>query len=65
MEMQIERLEDEFLALKTALEEALIKGQRLTGDLGEVPDFTLVSSEYSISARATARPGVVGWVDDL
>ena len=65
MEMQIERLEDEFLALKTALEEALIKGQRLTGDLGEVSDFSLVSSEYSISARATARPGVVGWVDDL
>lgn len=63
--MQIERLDDEFLALKTALEEAIMKGQRLTDDLGEVPDCASVPNEYVICARTPAGPGVVGWIDDL
>ena len=65
MEMKIERLEDEFLALKTALEEAIIAGERSMGDFGEIPYHTLASNEHSASARATVRPGVVGWVDDF
>jgi hypothetical protein len=63
--MQIERLEDEFLALKTALEEAIIAGERSIGDFDETACYTLVSNEHSISARATARPGVIGWIDDF
>jgi hypothetical protein len=65
LEIQTERLEDEFLALKTALEEAIIAGERSMCDFGEIPCYTLVSKEHSISAHATARPEVVGWVEDF
>ena len=65
MEMQIERLEDEFLALKVDLEEAIIERQRARGDLAEIPAYMLVINEHSVPSRAMSRPGVVGWVDDL
>jgi len=65
LETKVERLEDEFLALKTALEEAIMAGERSMGDLGEIPYRTLVSNAHSASTRATPRPGVIGWIDDF
>jgi len=65
LETKVERLEDEFLALKTALEEAIIAGERSMGDPGEIPYYTLVSNERSASTGAAPRPGVAGWVDDF
>jgi hypothetical protein len=65
MEIEAKRLQDEFVALKLAIEEAIIKGLEPTGECAEIPSDTLASNGYSISARTGARPGVIGWVDDL
>jgi hypothetical protein len=65
LEIETKRLQDEFVALKLAIEEAIIKGQRSAGGLREVSGHHLVSEEYSMSTDATAKPGIVGWIDDL
>jgi hypothetical protein len=65
LEIEAKRLQDEFVILKLALEEAIIKGQRSTSDLGDVSGHTAVSKQCSMPSDATAKPGVVGWIDDL
>jgi len=65
LEIEAKRLQGEFVALKLAIEAAIIKRQRSADVFGEVPKHTPVSDEYPVCTRATARPGVVGWVDDL
>jgi hypothetical protein len=65
LEIEAKRLQDEFVALKLAIEEAIAKGQRSRPGFREIPGRTLVLDKTSVLARVRARPGVVGWVDDL
>ena len=65
METEAKRLQHEFVALKLAIEEAIAKGQRSSPGFRDVPGRTLVLDKTSGRARVRARPGVVGWVDDL
>ena len=43
MEMEGKRLHDEVMILKTAIEEAINKGQKSVGDLNGIPRSGLVS----------------------
>jgi hypothetical protein len=65
LEIEAKRLQHEFVALKVAIEEAIVKGQRARPGFREVPGRTPVLAKTSVRARVGARPGVVGWVDDL
>jgi len=65
LEIEAKRLQDEFVALKLAIEEAIVKGQRSRPGIGEVPGRTLVLDKTPARGHERARPGVVGWVDDL
>jgi hypothetical protein len=65
MEIEEKRLHDEFVTLKLAIEEAIVKGRGSSSGFSKGPGPTLISNEHSISAQAKARPGVIGWVDDL
>jgi hypothetical protein len=65
LEIETKCLQDELVTLKLAIEKAIMKGQRSVANAGEVPEHTLISGEYSMHTHAAARPGVVGWVDDL
>ncbi len=65
MEMEGKRLQDEFLTLKTAIEEAIIKGQKSMADLNDIPESGLVSNEDSVLTRVNVGSGIVGWIDDF
>ncbi|MGB5924973.1 MAG: hypothetical protein WBH01_02640 [Dehalococcoidia bacterium] len=65
MEVEAKRLQDEFVTLKAAIEEAIIKGQKSVAVLSEIPESDLVSDEDFARTRVNAGPGVVGWIDDL
>lgn len=65
MEIEAKRLQDEFVALKLAIEEAIVKGQRSRPGFREIPGRTLVLDETPARVRERARLGIVGWVDDL
>jgi hypothetical protein len=65
MEIEEKRLHDEFVTLKLAIEQAIAKGRGSTSGFGEVPGHTLISNQDTITAQAKARPGIIGWVDDL
>ena len=43
MEMEVERLHDEVVTLKTAIEEAIREGQKSGDDLNDIPKSGLVS----------------------
>jgi hypothetical protein len=43
LEMEVERLHDEIVTLKTAIEEAIREGQKSTDDLDDIPRSGLVS----------------------
>jgi len=43
LEMEVKRLHDEVVTLKTAIEEAINKGQKSTDDLDDIPKSGLVS----------------------
>ena len=45
MKMEVKRLQDEFVTLKTAIEEAIIKGQKSRDGLSDIPRPGLVSNE--------------------
>ena len=65
LEMEIKCLEDEFVTLKAAIEEAIIKGQKSVDDLNDIPGSDLVSNEYFALTSMNAGSGVVGWVNDF
>ena len=65
LEMEVKRLYDEVVTLKTAIEEAIIKGQKSMGDLYDISESVLVTHEDSAFTYMTAGSGVVGWVDDF
>jgi len=65
LEMEVERLHDEFVNLKRAIEEAIIKGQKSVDDLNDIPRSSLVSGEGFALTHMNAGSGIVGWVDDF
>ena len=65
LEMEGKRLHDEFLTLKIAIEEAIIKAQRSRGNLNDVPGSGLVSDEGFALTGVNMGSGVVGWIDDF
>jgi hypothetical protein len=65
VQMEARRLEDEFVALKTAIEEAIIKGQKSVALFDRIPEWDLVSREDFARSCANAGSGIVGWIDDF
>jgi len=65
VEIEAKRLEDEFVILKTAIEEAIIKGQKTGGGLSDIPGSGLVSNEDFALTSVNTGSGVVGWIDDF
>lgn len=63
--MEVERLHDEVLTLTQAIEEAIIKGLKSTGDLYDISDSVLFTREDSTFTYMNTDSGVVGWVDDF
>ena len=65
MEMETKILQDEFAALKAAIEEAIIKGQKSVAVLSDIPESGLVSNEDFALTYVNAGSAVVGWIDDF
>jgi hypothetical protein len=65
LEMEVKCLYDDVMTLKTAIEEAIIKGQKSLGELNDIPGSGLVSNEDFVFTCANAGSGVVGWIDDF
>ena len=65
MEIEEKRLQDEFVTLKTAIEEAIIKGQKSVAGPDDILGYGLVSEEDLVHTSMNADSGVVGWVDDF
>ena len=63
--MEEKRLHDEFVTLKTAIEEAINKGQKSLDDLNDIPRSDLVSNKDFALTYMNAGSGIVGWVDDF
>jgi hypothetical protein len=62
---EVKCLKDEVVILKTAIKEAIIKGQKSVAVLGDIPESDLVSNEDFVLTSVNAGPGVVGWLDDF
>jgi len=58
-------LYDDVVTLKTAIEEAIIKGQKSVAVLSDIPESDLVSNEDFALTCVNAGSGVVGWVNDF
>jgi len=65
LETEVKCLYDEVVTLKTAIEEAIIKGQKSLDLLSDIPESDVVFDEDFALTYADAGPGVVGWVDDF
>ena len=65
MEIEAKHLHDEFVTLKAAIEEAIIKGQKSVADPDDILGYGLVSEEDLVRTSMNAGSGVVGWVDDF
>ena len=65
MEMEVKCLYDDVVTLKTAIEEAIIKGQKSVAVLSDIPESDLVSDEDFALTCVNAGSGVVGWVNDF
>ncbi len=65
MEMEAKRLQDEFVILKTAIEEAINKGQRSVDDLNGIHGYGMEFSKDVALTCMNTGSGVVGWVDDF
>jgi hypothetical protein len=62
---EVKCLEDEVMILKTAIEEAITKGQKSLALLSDIPQSGVAFEEDFALTCADAGPGVVGWVDDF
>jgi hypothetical protein len=65
LEMEVKCLYDDVVTLKTAIEEAIIKGQKSVAVLSDIPESDLVSNEDFALTCVNAGSGVVGWIDDF
>jgi len=62
--MEVERLQDEFVTLKMAIEEAIVKEQKSL-DLNDIPESGVISDEDFDLTHMNGGSGVVGWVDNF
>jgi hypothetical protein len=65
LETEVKCLYDEVITLKTAIEQAIIKGQKSIGSLNDILGSDLVSDGDFALTCVHAGSGVVGWVDDF
>jgi hypothetical protein len=65
LEMEVKCLYDDVVTLKTAIEEAIIKGQKSVAVLSDIPESDLVSNKDFALTCVNAGSGVVGWLDDF
>lgn len=65
MEIEVERLHDEVVTLKTAIEQAIREGQKSMDDLNDVAKYGLISNIDSGFTRVSTGLGIVDWVDDF
>ena len=65
LEMEVKCLYDDVATLKTAIEEAIIKGQKSLAVLGDIPESSLVSNEDLVLTCVNRGSGIVGWLDDF
>jgi len=63
--METKRLQDEFVILKTAIEEAINKGQKSVDDLNGIHRYGMKFSKDIALTCMNVGSGVVGWVDDF
>jgi len=63
--MEVKCLYDDVATLKTAIEEAIIKGQKSLAVLGDIPESSLVSNEDLVLTCVNRGSGIVGWLDDF
>jgi hypothetical protein len=63
--MEMKYLQEECVILKTAIEEAINKGQLLVDDLNDIPKYVMDLSKDFVYTYVNAGSGIVGWVDDF
>ena len=65
LKREVKCLDDEVLTLKMAIEEAIIRGQRSFGALGDTTESAVIADEELALDEANGDSGLVGWIDDL
>ena len=65
LETEIKCLYDDVVTLKTAIEEAIIKGQKSLAGPSDVPESDLVSNGDFVLTCVNTGSGIVGWLDDF
>ena len=65
LETEVKCLEREVMTLKTAIEEAIMKGQKSLDLLGDTPESDVVFDEEFAMTCSDTGAGVVGWVGDF
>lgn len=65
LETEVKSLYDEVKTLRMAIEEAIMKGQKSSGGLGDIPGSEFGSNKDVEATCVNGGSGVVGWVDDL
>jgi hypothetical protein len=65
LETEVKCLHDEVLTLKSAIEEAIIKGQKSFGTLSDIRDSGTITAEELELVDVEGGSGLVGWVDAI
>jgi len=65
LEMEVKSLHEEVVTLKTAIEEAINKGQKSVDGLSDVHWSGPVSNKKSVPTRVNSGLRVAGWGDDF
>lgn len=65
METEVKCLYDEILTLRTAIEDAIIKGQKAFGKLSDSTESGMTAAEELDLIDVSGGSGLVGWVDDI
>ena len=65
METKVKCLEDQFVTLRTAIEEAIIKGQKSVAVFSDISESDLVAAEDFALTCVNTGSGIVGWLDDF
>jgi hypothetical protein len=65
VEAEVKSLYDEVMTLTTAIDEAIIKGQKSLGAHNGIPGYDPVSNDDLAFTYTHRGSGVVGWADDF
>jgi hypothetical protein len=63
--METKCLYDDVMTLRTAIEEAIIKGQKSVAVFSDISESDLVATEDFALTCVNTGSGIVGWVDDF